>query len=187
MDKYLWLLLIQGLLGAFDTIYYHEWRAALPARGPSVRLELQLHSIRTFLYAVIYLTFPWITWRGLWVIAPLLMLLAEIVITLIDFTIEVDSRKPLGGLYPGERITHALIAIFYGAMLADFIPVLWEGWHLPTALALIPEGDVSLSQRRIFFVMAGAAFLSSMRDFCATSGLAFSYWPWKPDGREGAL
>jgi hypothetical protein len=187
MDKYLWLLLIQGLLGAFDTIYYHEWRAALPARGPSVRLELQLHSIRTFLYAVIYLTFPWIAWRGLWVIAPLLISLAEIVITLIDFTIEVDSRKPLGGLYHGERITHALSAMFYGAMLAYFIPLLWEGWSFPTALVLISEDSLSLSQRRIFFVMSAGALLSSVRDLCAAFGFTYSHWPWKLEGREGAL
>ena len=24
----LWLLMIQGILGALDTLYYHEWRAA---------------------------------------------------------------------------------------------------------------------------------------------------------------
>jgi len=29
----LWLLAIQGAIGAFDTLYYHEWRARLPARG----------------------------------------------------------------------------------------------------------------------------------------------------------
>lgn len=187
MNKCLWFLLIQGFLGAFDTIYYHEWRAALPARGPAVRLELQLHSMRTLIYAVIYLTFPWIAWRGLWVIVPLLLLFVEIVITLIDFTIEVDSRKPLGGLYHGERITHALIAMFHGAMLVYFIPVLWEGAALPTALALIPEGDVSLSLRRIFFVMAAGATLSSARDLCAAYGLTYGHWPWKLEGREGVL
>lgn len=30
----LWLLAIQGAIGAFDTLYYHEWRARLPALGP---------------------------------------------------------------------------------------------------------------------------------------------------------
>jgi hypothetical protein len=29
----LWLLAAQGLIGAFDTVYYHEWRARLPALG----------------------------------------------------------------------------------------------------------------------------------------------------------
>jgi hypothetical protein len=26
----LWLLAIQGVIGAFDTLYYHEWRACCP-------------------------------------------------------------------------------------------------------------------------------------------------------------
>ena len=29
----LWLMAAQGLIGAFDTFYYHEWKARLPARG----------------------------------------------------------------------------------------------------------------------------------------------------------
>lgn len=29
----LWLLAILGITGAFDTLYYHEWRAQLPARA----------------------------------------------------------------------------------------------------------------------------------------------------------
>lgn len=184
MNRALLLLLIQGLLGAFDTIYYHEWRAALPARGPSVRLELQLHSMRSFIYALIYISFPSIAWRGLWVIAPLLMLLTEIVITLIDFTIEADSRRSLGGLYPGERITHALIAMIYGAMLAFLIPLLRESGHLPTGLALISHDEVSLSLRRIFSIMAAGALLSAVRDLCAAYGLPHSYWPWKGNGIE---
>ena len=31
MTTALWLLAIQGLIGAFDTLYFHEWRARLPA------------------------------------------------------------------------------------------------------------------------------------------------------------
>jgi hypothetical protein len=33
MTTALWLMAIQGAIGAFDTLYYHEWRARLPARG----------------------------------------------------------------------------------------------------------------------------------------------------------
>ena len=32
MSVALWLLALQGVLGAADTAYYHEWRARLPAR-----------------------------------------------------------------------------------------------------------------------------------------------------------
>jgi hypothetical protein len=42
----LWLLFIQGLFGAFDTIYYHEIKAKLPALGSQVGAELRLHAAR---------------------------------------------------------------------------------------------------------------------------------------------
>jgi hypothetical protein len=42
----LWLLAIQGVIGAFDTLYYHEWRARLPAHGLQSAPELKLHAAR---------------------------------------------------------------------------------------------------------------------------------------------
>jgi len=33
MTVVLVLLVLQGLIGAFDTFYFHEWRARLPALG----------------------------------------------------------------------------------------------------------------------------------------------------------
>ena len=33
MTAALWLLATLGVIGAFDTFYYHEWRARLPAQG----------------------------------------------------------------------------------------------------------------------------------------------------------
>ncbi len=62
----LWLLAIQGAIGAFDTLYYHEWRARLPARGSVAAAELRLHAARDFLYAVIFGTLPWVSWEGVW-------------------------------------------------------------------------------------------------------------------------
>ena len=44
----LWLLAIQGIIGAFDTLYYHEWRAKLPALGALARSELRLHALCVF-------------------------------------------------------------------------------------------------------------------------------------------
>jgi hypothetical protein len=49
MATALWLLAIQGVIGAFDTLYYHEWRARLPARPEITRAELRLHAARDFL------------------------------------------------------------------------------------------------------------------------------------------
>jgi len=60
MTVALWLLFIQGVIGAFDTFYYHEWRARLPARGAQSAPELKLHAARDFFYAVLFATLPWL-------------------------------------------------------------------------------------------------------------------------------
>ncbi len=53
------LMAVQGLIGAFDTFYYHEWKARLPGRGKAAAAELKLHAARDFLYAVLFGTLPW--------------------------------------------------------------------------------------------------------------------------------
>ena len=65
MTTVLWLLALQGVVGAFDTVYFHEWRARLPARGSQAAPELKLHAWRSFLYAVVFGTIPWLAWHGL--------------------------------------------------------------------------------------------------------------------------
>jgi hypothetical protein len=174
-----WLLFVQGVIGAFDTFYYHEWRARLPAGVPGTAPELQLHAARDFLYAVLFGTLPWVSWEGLWVWALVAVIVGEIVLTLWDFVIEVVVRKPLGDVYAGERVTHAVMGILYGAMLAFLIPTLVEWRSLPTRLALTsaplpPFLLWSLS------VMAVGVFLSGVRDLYASFGGPHAAWPWKP-------
>ena len=112
----LWLLAIQGVIGGFDTLYYHEWRARLPARGAQCASELKLHAARDFLYGVLFGTLPWIAWHGRWVLVLVAVLIAEIILTLADFVVETTARKPLGDVYAGERVTHAVMGSLYGAM-----------------------------------------------------------------------
>ena len=117
----LWLLAVQGAIGAFDTLYYHEWRARLPARGSQVAAELRLHAVRDYLYAVIFGTLPWLAWQGFWTLVLVLVLVAEIVLTMADFIVEKEARRPLGDVFAGERVTHAVMAILYGAMLGESV------------------------------------------------------------------
>ena len=83
----LWLLAIQGVIGAFDTAYYHEWMARLPARGPAAAPELKLHAARDVLYAVLFASLPFVAWHGRWTAALAAVLVAEIVLTLWDFIV----------------------------------------------------------------------------------------------------
>jgi hypothetical protein len=172
----LWLLAVQGIIGAFDTVYYHEWRARLPARVPGTAPELKLHAVRDFLYAVLFGTLPWLAWQGLWVLVLAAVLLTEVVLTLADFVVEIRVRKPLGDVYGGERITHAVMGIIYGAMLANLLPVLWQWWSLPTALT--PTVAVSEFLGWALAVMATGVFLSGARDLYAALGLPHGGWPW---------
>ena len=173
MTTVLWLLLAQGLIGAFDTIYYHEYRARLGARGRVAYTELRLHSFRDSLYAVIFGTLPWIAWQGALTFALGAILLAEIVITMADFLVEAKTRDLDGG----ERVTHAVMGIVYGAMLGYLVPEMW-GWGsretgLTAAAVEAPE-----VLRWTLAVMSAGVFLSGVRDMSATLGFRAGSWPW---------
>lgn len=174
----LWLLFVQGLIGAFDTFYYHEWRARLPARGATAAPELKLHAARSFLYAVIFGTLPIVAWQGNWVLALVAVFVAEIALTLTDFVIEIAVRKTLGDVYAGERVTHAVMGILYGAMIASLVPILFRWWALPTDLAAVAP-DAPEALRWSLLVMAVGVFLSGARDLYAALGLPHGAWPWR--------
>lgn len=180
MTVALWLLAIQGVIGAFDTLYYHEWRARLPARGKQAASELKLHAARDFFYAVLFATLPWIAWQGRWVLVLTGAIVAEIVLTLTDFVVEITVRKQLGDVYAGERVTHAVMGILYGAMAANLIPVLARWWTLPTQLAVVWT-DVPAALQWSLFVMAAGVLLSGLRDLYAAFELPNGSWPWQTD------
>ena len=158
----LWLLAAQGALGAFDTVWYHEWRARLPRGGPVAARELRLHAARDFLYAAIFATLPRIEWRGTWTTVFVVILAAEIVITLTDFVVETYDRH----VEAGERVTHALMAILYGAMLAMLIPVLARWSMRPTGFAR-STAAVPAWLTMAMTLMAAGVFLSGIRDLMA--------------------
>jgi hypothetical protein len=133
----LWLLMIQGMLGAFDTLYYHEWRARLVAYSPMTSPELRLHAARDGIYAIMG-TLPWLAWQGGWALGLAVLLAAEIILTLSDFVVEDAVRSFLDGVYPGERVMHAVMGLVYGAMLAYLLPVVVVWWAAPTALSVSP-------------------------------------------------
>lgn len=176
----LWLLAIQGVIGAFDTLYYHEWRARLPARGTQAADELKLHAARDFFYAVLFATLPWIAWQGAWVLLLVAVFVAEIVLTLTDFVVEIAVRKQLGDVYAGERVTHAVMGILYGAMIANLIPMMarWRG--LPTAFA-VDWAAIPGLLRWALFAMAAGVLLSGLRDLYAALELPHGNWPWKAE------
>jgi hypothetical protein len=176
MTAALSLLAVQGLIGAFDTLYFHEWRARLPARIPGTAPELRLHAVRSLLYALLFGTLPWCRWQGAWTGVLIAVIAAEIVLTMADFVVEASVRKPLGDVYPGERVTHAVMGIVYGGMLACLAPTLREWWAAPTRLVAAPAVNAPL--RVALSAMALGVLVSGLRDLYAALGLPGAGFPW---------
>jgi uncharacterized protein len=138
MSVALWLLAAQGILGAVDNIWNHEWRARLPST-PEARRELQLHAARGLIYGPVFLAFAWVELRGLFAMALLAILAIELVITLADFVEEDRSRT----LSPQERVLHGLLTLNYGAFLALILPTLAAQAAMPSAIFAVDRGWMS--------------------------------------------
>jgi uncharacterized protein (TIGR01777 family) len=135
----LWsLIILQMAMGAFDIAYHHELTERLAWR-PTQRRELALHAVRNMLYAVLFVIFGWFEPRGAWAVVVVTILAIEVVVTLMDFVEEDASRKLPGS----ERITHTLLAINYGAILALLLPVLLDWAMQDTSLAPVNRGVLS--------------------------------------------
>ena len=160
----LWLLLtLQIALGAFDTLYHHEFTERL-AWQPSQRHELQLHGVRNLLYAVFFLGIAWAGFNGLLAWALGALLLIELAITLRDFVEEDMTRR----LPASERVTHTLLALNYGAILALLLPVIADWAARPTGLALMQYGLWSV----LMTLAAIGVAIFGIRDLLAARRLA---------------
>jgi hypothetical protein len=155
LDLFINLMILQTLMGAFDTIYHHELVVALP-RQASARLELSIHSARALLYALVFAGLAWFEWHGLLIIAVIAIIVVEILLTLWDFVIEDRSRL----LPASERVTHTLLAINGGATFVLLAVALPDWYQQPTGLMMVDYGW------RSWFLTAGALgiTLSGLRD-----------------------
>ena len=160
-DPLLWILIfIQVAMGGFDTIVHHETTERLAWR-PSQQHELRLHGVRNLIYGLLFVTLGWFEVHGLWAIAVIVLLAAELLITLWDFVEEDLTRK----LPPSERINHTLLTLNYGAILVLLVPVFitWSGHE--TALAGVNYGVVS----QLATLSAIAVVIFGLRDLAAAS------------------
>src|SRR3977135_684398 len=160
MSSLLWTLIaIQIARGAFATFYHHELTERLAWR-PSQRHELQLHSIRNMLYALLFPTLGWFEVHGFWAMIVIAVLVVEVVVTLMDFVEEDMSRK----LPASERINHTLLALNYGAILVLLVPILIELAGRPTTVQRISYGFWSI----LAATSALGAGIGGVRDFAAS-------------------
>ena len=155
----IWLLVVQATLGAFDTLYYHEYRLRLP-HGHGTTTELRLHAARDFAYAIIIGSLGFLTWNGALAWVLLALLAAEIAITLWDFIEEDRIRK----LPAGERAMHGVMGIVYGAFLAYLVPEMLRWQMAPTGFGQSYHGFPAW----LLAVLAAGVFVSGVRDLHAS-------------------
>lgn len=159
MDMLLVMVTLQGVLGAFDTLYHHEFKERLPWRA-SAHQELWIHSIRNFFYAVIFLSLGWLQWQGIFAWVFVAILVVEVILTLWDFVIEDQTRR----LPASERITHTILALNYGAILVLLVPELLSWSAQPTQFFLVSYGFWSY----IMMVFAVGVLLWCFRDWISS-------------------
>jgi hypothetical protein len=166
MTAALCVLLVLALMGAFDTIVYHELVARLPAT-PTAWRELRLHAARDFVYGVLFATLAWLQPHG-WLVLPLALLLAtEITITLSDFIVEDGTRK----LPSGERSMHAIMGITYGIFVALLFPQALGWVQQPTGFAAASYGWLSWA----LTLFALGVVSSGVRDIIAAGTMRASH------------
>ncbi len=162
MNTVLYIALVLSAMGAFDTLYYHEYKLQLP-KAKTAALELRLHAVRDFFYATIFFSFGWLEWHGGFAAVFAAIILAEIFITMWDFVEEDATRK----LPKGERVMHSAMGIVYGALLAFLAPVLWSWWQLPLGFVRADHGLLSW----VMAAMAIGVFGSGLRDLWASRAM----------------
>lgn len=163
LDVVFILIILQGLLGAFDTLYHHELLLGLPWRSTAKR-ELLLHSVRNFIYVVVFFSLAWTQWHGNYIWILLAMLLFEIVLTLWDF-LEEDKTRILPGT---ERLTHTLLTLNYGLILAFLTPTFWAWASNNTEFRFISNGYYSW----VLSLFALGVMLWAVRDLLAARRLS---------------
>ena len=85
------LMALQGILGAFDTLYHHELTEALPGRR-TARQELYIHALRALIYGALFIGLSSWAFHCVWAVVLLAVFAVEMGLTLWDFVVEDQTR-----------------------------------------------------------------------------------------------
>jgi uncharacterized protein len=160
-DSFDWLpalLVLQGAMGAMDTLLNHEFLEGLPHRR-TARDEIGLHAMREAVYAALFLGFAWFAWLGAFALVIGALLIAEIAVTVSDELVENRLRV----LPQNERALHIFLTLNFGAIIALLVPALLDWGANPTELAPAHHGWMTWALT--LFGAASAAW--SVRDLVA--------------------
>ncbi|MFY1828208.1 SRPBCC family protein [Myxococcus fulvus] len=157
-----YLLLVIGLLGAFDVVYFHHWRGRLHERAECQR-EVFWHTARHLIYALQFLWVPHVRFQG-WALGTLVVLYAvDVGVAFADVWEEKDSRAPQGGLPRGEYFAHVVLSVLVGLYLMATFQAVWGDRLLPSGVRWEPA-DVPVALRALMTVMGVTALITFTRD-----------------------
>ena len=113
-------LVLFGLLGAIDGIYFHMIKYKLHLHPPA-KFEHQIHTFRGILFIpIIALFFYWnVSGPLLWLGIGLLFI--DFIAELVDIAVEKDARAEIGGISSVEAAFHVTATGFRMAALAIVI------------------------------------------------------------------
>jgi hypothetical protein len=162
------LLFVLGCLGATDIVFYHSLSHGIRSHAES-RFELWIHSLRGPIYATMFLVLPNFAFAGGWVVAVYALLVLDVAVTVIDFSLEGASREKLGGLPSGEYVLHMLIGMTFGAFAATTVASTYSRLLASTAIRYQP--CVGMMPQLVLAGMAALVFYSGILDAAAARRL----------------
>lgn len=151
-----YLLLIAGMLGAFDVAWFHIYRTRL-AQRPECQREVLWHTVRHAVYGAQFLWVANLRFHGGALLLVALLYALDVFIAWSDVLEEPASRKSQGGLPRGEYFMHVVLSLLIGAYLLQVAQTVWPDRLLPTAIVIDPPA-VPSPLRALMTVMGVTAF-----------------------------
>lgn len=168
-----YLLLVIGLLGAFDVIYFHIYRCGLAERAESQR-EVLWHTARHLIYAAQFLVIANLRLHGAALLLLVLLYAADVFVAWADVWEEKKSRASQGGLPRGEYLMHIVLSVLVGLYLSNVFSTVWPDRLLPSGILVQPP-EVPAVLRWTMTLMGVGALAAFVHDLIG--------WLWRTRGR----
>ena len=165
MEAATYILFGLGFLGATDIALYHSFSHGIRSH-PDARGELVVHSLRGPTYAALFLVIPNLVLQGFYFWCLLALFVFDVLISIVDFALERESRRLLGGLPSGEYVLHIIIAMLFGGLLTAVCLEAGAWRNEPTQIAYAPAAVPDVL-RLVMAVMALLVLISGIQDAMA--------------------
>ncbi|WP_278466343.1 hypothetical protein [Gimesia maris] len=165
MEAATYILFGLGCLGATDIALYHSFSHGIRSH-PDARGELVVHSLRGPTYAALFLVIPNLVLQGFYFWCLLALFVFDVLISIVDFALERESRRLLGGLPSGEYVLHIIIAMLFGGLLTAVCLEAGAWRNEPTQIIYAPAAVPDML-RMVMAVMALLVLISGIQDAMA--------------------